>query len=231
MQYIIGDVHGNVNELKKLINHLNPKKEDLLIFLGDLIDKNPDTLETLEYITNLKDNLNCKFVKGNHDFVWEEYLVKKNLNRKEFLLEYGGKQALSKIDQAEELLKTDKITELKKILSKYLDIIKEMEPYLLVSDYLVIHAGLLPSQLDEEDFKVKEINYFLRPEKIDKSKKYLGKYRVIAGHTFIKSTPFFSEAYINIDTGAGYGKYLSVYCIENMQIMRSDGKMFKDKNE
>lgn len=226
MFYVIGDLHSNISELKKLLKHIKPKKADALIFLGDLIDKNPDTLETLDFLTSLDRKIKCIFVRGNHEFVWDEYLNGKNLERREFLLNYGGKEALTYFEEG--LLEKNNLSKIKKILSKYLKILEKMVPYFIVSNYIIIHGGLLPSQLTHKKLEIKEENYFLRPDKIDKNKKYLKKYRVIAGHTFIKTTPFFSESYINIDSGAGYGKYLSAYCIENEEVIRSDGAVFRE---
>lgn len=64
--YVIGDVHGCHDELKRLLDVIkfNPYF-DKLIFVGDLIGRGPNSLEVLEFIIKLDDvAIN---VLGNHD--------------------------------------------------------------------------------------------------------------------------------------------------------------------
>lgn len=64
--YIIGDVQGCYVELQKLLEliHFDPKS-DRLGFVGDLINRGPQSLETLRFIMQLQNPL---IVLGNHDF-------------------------------------------------------------------------------------------------------------------------------------------------------------------
>ena len=64
--YIIGDVQGCFSELQALLNIINfdPAK-DRLGFTGDLINRGPDSLNTLRFIQSLNDPI---VVLGNHDF-------------------------------------------------------------------------------------------------------------------------------------------------------------------
>lgn len=39
---VIGDVHGCVVELRRLLRELAPSRTDRVLFLGDLLDKGPD---------------------------------------------------------------------------------------------------------------------------------------------------------------------------------------------
>ena len=48
---IIGDVHGCVDELSDLIYELRLTKKDTLIFVGDLIDKGPDSPGVIKLIS------------------------------------------------------------------------------------------------------------------------------------------------------------------------------------
>ena len=64
--YVIGDVHGCYNELKRLLEVIkfNPAY-DKLIFVGDLIGWGPNSLEVLEFVMSLGDiSIN---VLGNHE--------------------------------------------------------------------------------------------------------------------------------------------------------------------
>jgi serine/threonine-protein phosphatase PP1 catalytic subunit len=67
--YVIGDIHGNLDILLKLIEIINNNNPELVIFLGDIVDRGPKQLECLLIILALK-ILNPKqifLLKGNHE--------------------------------------------------------------------------------------------------------------------------------------------------------------------
>lgn len=64
----IGDVHGCLTELQALLLKVDPRRGDRLIFVGDIVDKGPRSLQTLHYIRVLLPNLpGSVVVSGNHD--------------------------------------------------------------------------------------------------------------------------------------------------------------------
>ena len=63
----IGDVHGCLDELQLLVDKVNPTKEDLLVLLGDLVDRGPDSEGVIQYLVQLQKELLLYSVMGNHD--------------------------------------------------------------------------------------------------------------------------------------------------------------------
>jgi bis(5'-nucleosyl)-tetraphosphatase (symmetrical) len=64
-RYIIGDVHGCLKQLENLLDKIQFNcKEDHLYFVGDLVNRGPQSLETLRFIKSLK---STTIVLGNHD--------------------------------------------------------------------------------------------------------------------------------------------------------------------
>ena len=61
--YVIGDVHGHYNELVELINKLPNKFESKICFVGDLIDRGPDSKKVVDLVKTY--NYDC--VLGNHE--------------------------------------------------------------------------------------------------------------------------------------------------------------------
>lgn len=227
MHYIIGDLHSNVKELKRLLAIIKPKKNDTLIFLGDYIDKNIETKEAVDLLMKLAKKHHCIFIKGEHEYVWDKYLNHNELFRQDFLLKYGSAKALEKFtNKAEALIKKNSIAIIKTYLQKYLDLIAIMADYYIIGDYIALHAGIKKDQMTQKPLVFEEINYFLRKDGIDMSKKYLDKYTVVAAHTCFGNEPLIKKGYINIDLGAGYGKFLGALDTKNKKVIRSDGVIF-----
>jgi len=64
--YAIGDIQGCYSAFKKLLKKIkfNPDKDKLWL-CGDLVNRGPDSLKTLQYLRSLGDSAQC--VLGNHD--------------------------------------------------------------------------------------------------------------------------------------------------------------------
>ena len=52
--YIIGDVHGHYNELISLINKLPNKIDSKICFVGDLIDRGPDSKKVVDLVKKIQ---------------------------------------------------------------------------------------------------------------------------------------------------------------------------------
>lgn len=64
--YVVGDIHGCYDELMALLKKIKFGCSDTLIFVGDLVNRGPKSLEVLRFIKSLKSR--AKIVLGNHDF-------------------------------------------------------------------------------------------------------------------------------------------------------------------
>ena len=122
--YAIGDVQGCYRELMTLLEHINfNENSDRLWFAGDLVNRGPESLQTLRFIKQLGDN--AVTVLGNHDL----HLL---------AVAYGKKTGSSK-DSLDSILAADDRDEL-------LDWLRRQ--YLLITDealaYTLLHAGLPP---------------------------------------------------------------------------------------
>ena len=70
-KFVIGDIHGNYKELKELLSNINPDyHNDELIFLGDYIDRGPDSYHVIQLLITLQEKHgknNIILLKGNHE--------------------------------------------------------------------------------------------------------------------------------------------------------------------
>ena len=128
--YAIGDVQGCFLELKGLLDLINfDPSHDKLWFVGDLINRGPDSLRTIEFIYGIKDS--CHIVLGNHDM---HFLAIADDLRKPF-----------KEDTLNELLESKNLNQYKKWLKEQsLLYYEDIQCQKGNKTYLMSHAGIPP---------------------------------------------------------------------------------------
>jgi hypothetical protein len=73
---VIGDVHGQYDKLVELLQHLGYRdiegvwrhSDRTAVFVGDLIDRGPKQLATIELVRGMADLGSARCVMGNHEF-------------------------------------------------------------------------------------------------------------------------------------------------------------------
>ena len=64
---VIGDIHGQYDKLLRALDASNYAEDDQLIFLGDYIDRGPDSQRVLDFMLQLKSIPANIFLRGNHE--------------------------------------------------------------------------------------------------------------------------------------------------------------------
>jgi len=72
--FVIGDVHGCIDDLHELMQKLSPSTHDRLIFIGDLIDKGPDSLAVVRTVVQWSKQLKVQLILGNHEEKFLRYV-------------------------------------------------------------------------------------------------------------------------------------------------------------
>lgn len=63
--YVMTDIHGHFDAMKRMLDKIGFSKEDRLICAGDYIDRGPNSYEMLRWIESPGENI--VLVRGNHD--------------------------------------------------------------------------------------------------------------------------------------------------------------------
>src|SRR5437868_5510570 len=88
----IGDLHGCALHLDRLLAAVQPTAEDTLIFLGDYVDRGPDSRGVIERVLQLKQTHECLFLKGNHELMMLR--ARTDSSEMRIWLQVGGAQTL-----------------------------------------------------------------------------------------------------------------------------------------
>ena len=72
MRWVIGDIHGMIKPLEALLRAI-ARHDDAaqLMFVGDFVNRGPDSKAVIELLMSLD---NARFVRGNHDDVFDQVL-------------------------------------------------------------------------------------------------------------------------------------------------------------
>lgn len=140
--YAVGDIQGCLSHLKTLLEKVAFSSEDKLWLAGDLVNRGPESLETLRFIRSLGES--AFVVLGNHDL--------------HLLACYFGSRTPGKKDTFREILEAPDLDELMHWL--------RYQP-LLYRDaglgYTMVHAGIPPNwSLEFAQARAKEVEASLR---------------------------------------------------------------------
>lgn len=95
MPIAIGDIHGCLNELERLVGMLPPTQE--LVFLGDYVDRGPQSAGVISYLEQLGRTRSCVMLRGNHEAMMNAAI--KDTDQASFWFVNGGEATLDSFGQ------------------------------------------------------------------------------------------------------------------------------------
>jgi serine/threonine protein phosphatase 1 len=212
-RYIVGDIHGCRAELSCLLSHLPLRSRDSLLFLGDYIDRGPDSAGVVSDLLAIERGKPCEliFLKGNHEDMLLSYLGLGGRYGEVFLYNGGRATAASygltsPSPRPQELLSA--------IPPEHVTFYKSLKNYHIVDEFLCVHAGINPLKTLEQQTEAETL--WIR-DKFIYSPHALA-YTVVFGHT-PSNDVFYDLPYkIGLDTGLVYGNKLSCFETEERVI-------------
>lgn len=226
--YAVGDVHGRLDLLMPLIDRVfrdaMVRVEDTgvtpqLVFVGDLIDRGPDSHGVLEMMMSIREwtELDTHILMGNHEqmllgFLEDPYAGRSWLRHGgyETLLSYGF-EGMRDLGDREVLIQV--ADAFREAMGPHLELLHSFKRWHRNGNLVITHAGADPALAPEDqpdDVLLWGSEAFFRKRRED------GLW-VVHGHTIVE-TPTVRDGRIAIDTGAYRSGRLSVLKVEGTEI-------------
>jgi serine/threonine protein phosphatase 1 len=188
----IGDIHGCLRSLDKILNSIELRADDLIVTLGDYVDRGPDSRGVLDRLIALKSRGRLLPLLGNHDLMmvharqWQE--------ASPIWLACGGHSTLASYGAP-----TAKAAELRRVPQEHWDFLENAcVNWYETNTHIFVHASLYPDLplSDQPDSA-------LLWDKLDRPVAHCSGKIVVCGHTRQASgVPVSWGTTVCIDTGA-----------------------------
>jgi serine/threonine protein phosphatase 1 len=205
--YAIGDIHGRADLLDRVLNRIdadlakNPVSNSVEVFLGDYVDRGPDSRQVLDRLVARKRTHRMVFLKGNHETYLAEFLSNppildewQRIGGLETLMSYGITPSINADTAAQARLAAAFDQALPESHRQFLG---DLQSSFTCGDYYFVHAGVRPGipleKQREEDLLWIRREFLLYEKDFSKI--------VVHGHTPVQQ-PDIRPNRINIDTGA-----------------------------
>lgn len=195
----IGDIHGCYKSLEALLEKLQPYYDRQFVFVGDYIDRGPDSKRVVDRLIEFQNEVDAVFLRGNHEQMMLDAIFRGSSH---LWMMNGGQTTLSSYN-----LNMHSID----LPDDHLEFFKSTRLYYETEDYFFVHAGLSPAKTIEESLEDNnEIREFLWERSHLNAFETPWEKTVVFGHT-PRPNPLKKDNMLGIDTGcvydrAGYGK-------------------------
>ncbi|MGW1735721.1 polynucleotide kinase-phosphatase [Streptomyces sp. NPDC001999] len=205
---IIGDIHGCSSELESLLGKLgyvdgaHPEGRTA-VFVGDLVDRGPDSPGVLRRVMSMVSAGNALCVPGNHENKLGRYLKGRKVQHT-----HGLAETIEQLDREDA-----KDPAFREQVREFIDGL--VSHYVLDGGKLVVcHAGLPEKYHGRTSGRVRshalygdttgETDEFGLPVRYPWAEEYRGRAAVVYGHTPVPSTSWVNNT-LCLDTGAVFG--------------------------
>lgn len=215
---IIGDVHGCLTELEQLLSQLGYVRTDayqhpegrMAIFLGDLVDRGPQSLAVLDLVIAMVELGHALSVPGNHDIKFSKWLRGRQVQ-----VRHGLEQTVAEVQA---LTEAERATREK----RWQAFIGQLVSHLVLDEgkLVVAHAGMKEAYQGRGSGRVRdfalygdtegEIDAYGLPVRHDWAAEYRGRATVVYGHTPVIEPEWINRT-ICIDTGCVFGGQLTAF--------------------
>jgi serine/threonine protein phosphatase 1 len=221
--YAVGDIHGRADLVSDLFTRIDahhaahPIRKPVQLFLGDYIDRGPDSREVLDLLVARARSTPAVFLKGNHEKYFIDFLSDpsvldhwQRLGGLETLLSYGLIPSINPTAAMQTQLSAALD---RKLPESHREFFRNLQLSFTCGDFFFVHAGVRPgiplSKQREEDLLWIRYDFLLHEERHEKV--------IVHGHTPV-TRPEVHTNRINIDTGAYATGQLTCLVLEESRI-------------
>ena len=203
----IGDIHGCANALSAVIEAIRPAEQDLIVMLGDYIDRGPDSKSVIDQVLALSERCHVMPLIGNHETMLLQGLDE--LVFRDFWLSFGGKETLASYGGAVE-----------QIPDEHIEFMRSCHKFFETDTTAFIHANYQPNApFAEQD---EQVAFWLHLSEYVPAAHVSGK-RVFVGHTPQKSGDNLDTGHLEcIDTHCFGDGYLTAMDVKTNQLWQAD---------
>lgn len=218
--YVIGDIHGRLDLLEQLLSMVDhdidsrPKSKNVIVFLGDLIDRGPSSAQVVELLRLYRPKFaKTTFLMGNHEEVMLRVLAGEERLLREWL-KFGGAECIRSYGLEPESLQRvhpdQAVKVLKTVVPKaHVDFLGSFADSVSFGSYVFVHAGIRPGvPLSEQ--RQTDLRWIRHPFLSDTTDH---GFTIVHGHTVTDQVDVRSNR-IAVDTGAYKSGVLSALGIE-----------------
>ena len=223
---IIGDVHGCCDELEILLDRLGYIRTNNVfthpagrtaVFTGDLGDRGPRCLDTIELALNMVSSGSALYVPGNHCRKLHAYFQGRKIK-----ISHGLEMTLEELEKAGRSRRDS-------IAGRFLEIYERALPYLVLDRgrLVVSHAGIKENMIGRLSGRIRrfclfgdttgEVDANGLPKRRDWASQYRGRSLVVYGHTPVPEAVLRNNT-IDIDQGCVLGGKLTALRYPEMEI-------------
>ena len=219
--YAVGDIHGRLDLLDRLLANIEAdmaareKKRTFIIFLGDYVDRGPDSAGVVERLRTYR-NPDAKliFLGGNHEEVLLNILAGKPGVLPSWLKFGGAECAASYGIDTSELARVHEEIAIEMVRARvpraHREFLENCADTFRFGDYLFVHAGIRPGiAVDEQS---RDDLRWIRDPFLSDAKEH--GFVVVHGHTIVSQVEERPNR-IAIDTGAYYSGVLTALAVED----------------
>jgi len=208
----IGDIHGCFTALQTLSDYVGFREDDVIITLGDVVDKGPNTAAVLDWLIYMAQQHTLIPIRGNHDIMMLG--VRERPESYEGWLGMGGAETLKSYAPFEG--DRGRITDVPDHHWEFLE--QRLVPSFETDTHFFVHGGVFPDMsLDEQP------DFMLYWEKFHDPPQHQSGKIMVCGHTSQKDgMPAKNDHAVCIDTWACGRGWLSCLHVESGTIWQAN---------
>lgn len=220
--YVISEIHGNINSLEILLDKILPLRkfagqEDVLIMLGDYIDKGNSSKEVIDCLINIKKEFGERIIllRGNR----EDMLLKSiqdNDSYRNWLVKFGS-LTISSYTGNNDFIPHNRLKDI--FPKEHIEFIKNMPTHYEIDNYIFFHGSFnykksIKDNTNESFIYDYSASKFLKQNLNKPTLEFIDNKIFVGAHNYKDKQPFLHKKYFML--GGNDQKRLYMFDLNSM---------------